>query len=115
MQNITTFPHHVTYFSVLACGQLHHRTRPPGPLMGPHPSAAPGFGAPFTAAGVKSDQEQEGTGRHTNPDAQLDVLASVHVHARVQETELAEVVPIGHEGAAYHGRSPTMRRLHLYD
>lgn len=46
----------------------------------------------------------------THPNAQLDVLPSVHVHARVQQAQFAKVIPVGHEGAANHGRSPRMRK-----
>lgn len=39
------------------------------------------------------------------PHAQFDVFASVHLHAGVQKTNLAKVLPIDHEGAADHGWS----------
>lgn len=39
------------------------------------------------------------------PHAKFDVLASVHLHAWVQKTDLAKVFPINHKGAADHRRS----------
>lgn len=65
--------------------------------------------APLKPTGVKREQEQEETGWHTNPDAQLNVLPSVDVHAGVQQAELAKVVAVGHKGAANHGRSSATR------
>lgn len=39
------------------------------------------------------------------PHAELNVLASVDFHARIQQTNLAKVFPINHKGAANHSWS----------
>ena len=39
------------------------------------------------------------------PHAQLDVLSSVDLHSRIQQTDLTKVLPIHHKGAANHSWS----------
>lgn len=45
------------------------------------------------------------------PHAQFDVFASVHLHAGVQKTDLAKVLPINYEGAADHSRSSEWEKM----
>lgn len=94
----------MTHLSLRPCCERHTEGWSSGALVGPRVSAS----VPLRPTGERREQRgKEETGWHTNPDAQLDVLPSIDVHARVEQAELTKVVAVGHEGAANHGGSPT--------
>lgn len=46
----------------------------------------------------------------TNLDSKFDIFSSIHIHARVKETDFTKELPVDHEGAANHGWCPAGER-----
>lgn len=47
---------------------------------------------------------------YTYSHPQLNILASIDLHARIQQTNLSKVFSVDHKGAANHGRSSGEQR-----
>lgn len=56
----------------------------------------------------------EGCGWHTNPDSQLYIFASIHVHPSIQKAQLPKVFAVYHKRAAYHCGRPKKYRFYIH-